>query len=1213
MKTRSTIYLIAFLLLLASGVVFTIVSLRPVPPAVVTARITRNLETQLISIDQKAKQFLNDPAGFRPDLTPADNYSFFEYSNNRLINWSTNTFIPAAGSVSDPFSIRLLKSSNGYYLAKKWEKDAGHFLLAIVPLYHEFKIVNNYLNPAWNESIFPQQNITILEAASNEGEPIYVNRQCVFRIALLNNGIRYPATIQWVAVVTLLFSFVALTFFLFNFFFSKRNEESGFVFLLLFLIPLRILMVKLNLLHTLINSKIFDPKYFASSSYNASMGDLILNQLVILILCYYLFRNYYRFNVLKAMIRKQSSRTFLSVIAGVIVLFTTLYPFVVIQTIHHNSSIPLNISLSLHFDVLRVSAILSIIISWISSFLFAHVFIRLTIQRGKRMQTLFSFAVSVLLFVAINQYSGQKYLSSLIVGCSYFLILYFSSLYARIGKVSYAAFSYLFISIFCFSINSAYSIEFYDDEERAENQFRFANNFLIDRDYFGEYLLHESAQKIKDDLFIQKRMSSPFLGKDVIRQKVRQIFLPGYFNKYDIRILLFNSSGDPLDNHSTTTFSKLINLYDQDAFKTDYKEVYFINSPSNEITQRNLVIVPINKGRITAGYVIIELSMKRIIPENVYPELLVDNRFQQFYRTQDLSYALFSNNSIAFRSGDFNYEGIVTRDWIGNPALYSKGIDTLGYYHIAQEDDLGKVAVVSSKDPSVGYKLSNFSFLFVLGLSIILFFILMEGITRGFSGKKLFFAARIQLFLNLSFFIPLIIVSIVALSLISRSSQEQLNAEYLNKSKALGVQIASYLDSYGNGVDENQPVFENKLADLAQFAGLDANVYNLSGSLMATSQPLIFENGLISAYANPSALQKMKQGENLLIEKEKVGKLEYFVSYSILKSPVSGKLIGILEIPFFQSVSSLEKVQIVIFTNILNIFAAIFIVLLVLSYFVSKWLTFPLTFITTTLSKTSLTKTNQPIVWRTDDEIGLMVKEYNQMLRKLSESKVELEQVQRERAWREIAQQVAHEIKNPLTPMKLTLQQMERAVQAGAASPEKIEKALLALLAQVETLNAIASSFSTFAKMPEPVMQRIELVSLLKRIVNLHDQNKGITFNPEIRSVFVLGDEQLLGRTFANIILNALQAARAGVAAEVLITIAVVNQRCTISFSDNGRGIDVENAERVFVPHFSTKKSGSGLGLAIAKQGIEQVGGKIWFDTTVGEGTTFYVEFPVIS
>ncbi|HET7179953.1 MAG TPA: HAMP domain-containing sensor histidine kinase, partial [Chryseosolibacter sp.] len=435
---------------------------------------------------------------------------------------------------------------------------------------------------------------------------------------------------------------------------------------------------------------------------------------------------------------------------------------------------------------------------------------------------------------------------------------------------------------------------------------------------------------------------------------------------------------------------------------------------------------------------------------------------------------------------------------------------------------------------------------------------------------------------------------------------------YLNKSRTFGQQISAYLSEPGSDADESRANLVNQLADLSKLSNMDANVYNTQGLLLATSQPLIFESNLISRFINPQAYFRIQAGENLLIESEDVGRLRYFVAYSALKSPKTGDLIGILGIPFFQSAYLLEQMQIVILSNILNIFAVIFIVLLVLSYFVSEWLTFPLKFITQSLRKTSLTRMNHPLTWSATDEIGIMVKEYNSMLFKLSESKIELEQTQREKAWREIAQQVAHEIKNPLTPMKLTLQQLERAMKEGNGSVEKTRKAIANLLAQVDTLNEIASSFSGFAKMPEPVIVRLDLVSLLRRVVDLHSPTGDIAFKSSVKEAIVKGDDQLLSRTFSNLILNGLQSGKPGKAVRVSVSLTRQDDRFIIRFQDNGKGIDPDIADRIFLPHFSTKKSGSGLGLAISRQAIHQMNGTIEFHTRVNVGTTFTIELPEV-
>ncbi len=965
-------------------------------------------------------------------------------------------------------------------------------------------------------------------------------------------------------------------------------------------------------------SWLFNVQIFASSTLNASLGDLVLNELAILVLCIYLFKNYQRFRIFQYMFINGWVSWVISVFSGVCILFAALFPYVAIQTIYNNSAIVLDISQSLKFDGIRITAYLVVLLSGMSSFLFAHTFIRLLIADGNPIRIILCFFVSSILFAAINTLTNQAYESSLILGTIYFFLIYYLRLYAGLRRLTFGTFSYLFIAISFLSANGAYAIHNFTVQEQVDSQFRFADNFLIDRDIFGEYLLHETALKIRRDVFIQTRINIPILSRDAIRQKIRQVFLPSYFNKYDVDISLFAATGEPLGNRSTVTLSEFIGNYDQDAYRTSYDGVYFVPSPARDVTQKYLVKIPLVRSGFTSAYVsgftsayvMLELSLKKIIPENVYPELLVDNSFQQFYNADNISYALYTDTTVTFSSGKFNYDHAFSREWLGNPALYRNGLKAGGYLHIAVEDQNNHIAIVSSQVQSDMYSLANFSFLLVLALGIILIFLFIQGFINYFQGEKLYFSARIQLLLNLAFFLPLILVSITTLNLTNSSSQNQLNAEYLNKAETFSSQLSARLDDYLNGTGENIISLENQLTDLAKITNLDANIYNATGALIATSQPQIFENELVSNFINAHALNVIRSGENLVIETERVGSLEYFVSYAALKAPRSGKLIGILAIPFFQSGSSMEKIQINVVVNILNIFSLIFIVLVILSYFVSVWLTFPLKFITQSLQRTSLTKVNQPLKWKADDEIGLMVKEYNQMLFKLSESKAELEQNQRERTWREIAQQVAHEIKNPLTPMKLTLQQLQRSFQSGSNSTEKTEKAVSTLLTQVETLSDIASSFSTFAKMPEPVMQQLELVTLLKRIVLLHSQSGELSFSTSLKEAFVRGDEQLLGRTFSNIILNAFQSARPGHPQQLRITLEAVREKYLIKFQDNGKGIEPEIAERIFLSHFSTKKSGSGLGLAISKQALEQMNGRIWFETVVGQGSSFFIELP---
>jgi two-component system nitrogen regulation sensor histidine kinase NtrY len=1211
LRFRSTLLFVLFILLLAAGAITAYLSFRPDSLDSIANKIAADIQQELKIIDSEIPEVLaniDSPSVITHDFS----YPFFIYDHDSLVYWSDNHYVPSGASVADTFEVKFMRAGNESFLLKKTQTDNKRYVVSLITLHREYIINNDYLNPEWNTKIFPQGNVRLLEYNVSNGIPICVQNNCLFRVMFLPGVYPFHEKTKIVACVLFTASLIVFLAWLYNRLagVGLQYPELKLLFLYLGIFALRLAMTELNFPSVFIHTALFDPQVFAFSDLSASLGDLLLNTLAVLALCYYVFKNYFRFRFLKYRTHKVLSWVIM-VFAALCVLFAGLFPFIVIQTIYNNSSLVLDISQSLHFTGLRIVAIVIVLLSGLCAFLFSHAFIRILASEKKSIRALGAFVIGIVIFIGINEYTGQPYGSSLIMTCLYFALVYFLKLYSSLTRLSYTTFTYLFICIFSLSANAAYGVQRFSEKEKIESQFRFANNFLIDRDYFGEYLLHEASIKIANDAFTQSRITSPFLGKDAIGQKIRQFLLPSYFNKYDVEIYIFNAMGQPVDNELSPSFSEVVSKYDAEAFRTDYEGIYFVNNPESDVTQKYLIKVPIQRLSVVSGYVVVELSLKKIIPDNVYPELLVDYRFQQFYRTEDLNYAVYVNKNILFTSGEYNYEKLFNPSWLGNTDLYTEGITKNEFDHIAQEDQNGRIAVVSTKAAPFPYKLANFSFLFVLGLFIILIMLFIQGVYNYFRGSRLFFSARIQLYLNLAFFVPLIIVSVSTLSLTSRSSQQQLDTEYLNKSRVFGQQITSYLNTFGYREGDDLVTFNGRLTELASLSTLDANIYKPEGVLFASSQPLIFENHLISPYINGNAFDKIKEGENTFIESEQVGKLKYFIAYTALKSPQTAKLIGILGIPFFQSSYLLEKIQIVILTNILNIFAFIFIILLVLSYFVSQWLTFPLRFITQSLRRTSLTKVNNPLTWNTNDEIGLMAKEYNSMLFKLSESKSELEQTQREKAWREIAQQVAHEIKNPLTPMKLTLQQLERSLLSGNMSAEKSHKAIAALLAQVDTLNEIASSFSGFAKMPEPVIRRFEIVAAVKRTVDLHSPSGSISFKTSIKEGFVMGDEQMLSRTFSNIILNALQSGNPGQRITVQVSITKVGEFIRIEFKDNGKGIEPEIADRVFLPHFSTKKSGSGLGLAISKQGIEQMNGRIWFETIPGSGTSFFIELPV--
>lgn len=1177
----------------------------------VATEVSTNLKKELSRIDLEAKRLGElDASDAAWSSSP---YSFFLIDSSGIKAWSKNNFTPDFNQLQESFQYKLIQIPRGDFLIRKWEVTPTRFLLCVMPLAERYKVSNQYLSPQWNPSLFPIERVKILDSNDIDGTGICIGATCYFKIALDVSAQNYPA--DWLSLVLISVGIILLLISLFGFLqnLHKRNHYELFFLLLFLLLYLgRMAMIFSGFPSRWGSFDLFDPQLFASSSFNVSLGDFVLNSLVVFVCCVYLFLNYSKFkSIKKATSSPLPSQWLLGTSSLAIALFSFLFPFLFFEIIFHNSSISLDITKQVHFDWLRLLAFMAIILGSVSSFLFCHVFVKLAIRlsNGNVLRFMSMLLAATVIFLFYCFVEEHDYSISLVVGLIYFTCIYFSKWHQALSKIGFTTFLYLLLSIIAYSLQGALSVRAFTQEATVASQFRFANNNLINQDILGEYLLAENVKRIAQDLFIQVRLANPFLSKEAVRQRVKQVYFSSYFDRYEIGIYLFNATGDPLNNQSTDGLASSIKSYQAAAVKTDYEGVYWISEPATESIKRYVGIVPINRNSTLTGFVVFDLSLKRIVPQNVYPELLVDNRFSQFISSKDFSFAIFSKGNVSSSFGNFNYDKNFDRNSLNNPLLYHEGITDNGFQHIAVEADFGQRAVVTANLYSIFFMLANFSFLFVIGLALIILWMAGYSIANLWHGYKLNYAARIQLYVYLAFILPLLIVAIATLSLTSNANESQMIHDFQLKAQQIGEGITTLLDTGIADSISSSTNLETEVLELSKSSNTDINIFSPDGKLMTSSQLAIFESQLISELMGRRAWQQIvNDGETYLVNKENIGLLQYNSSYLALKSPTTGKLLGILNLPFFKSADAFEKSQALVLANILVIFVVVFIIFSLLSFYAVDWLTFPLRFITKTLGKTTLTGENQPLQWKSNDEIGLMVSEYNRMLTNLEQSKIELSRSQKESAWREMAQQVAHEIKNPLTPMKLTLQQMELSQQGD----EKKLSSIKMLLEQVEILNDIASSFSTFAKMPTPQLTKLNVVNVLKNAVSLyaiHPSGK-VVLNVSDDVVFVLGDDQLFSRVFSNIILNGLQSGDEGrILVEVKLTLE--NEKCVIRFKDNGKGISPESRERVFTPYFSTKKSGSGLGLAIAKQGIEQCGGKIGFESEVGKGTEFWVELSV--
>jgi len=300
---------------------------------------------------------------------------------------------------------------------------------------------------------------------------------------------------------------------------------------------------------------------------------------------------------------------------------------------------------------------------------------------------------------------------------------------------------------------------------------------------------------------------------------------------------------------------------------------------------------------------------------------------------------------------------------------------------------------------------------------------------------------------------------------------------------------------------------------------------------------------------------------------------------------------------------------------LLNFYMVIILLTVIVSVMMSNQITQPLMMLQEKFKNIKLGAKNEPVLYNRHDELGGLVKEYNRAIKELAKSADRLARSERESAWREMARQIAHEINNPLTPMKLSVQHLKRAYDNKSERfDDYMEKISRSLVEQIDALSAIATEFSNFAKMPAAHHEKIDLIDQINAVVPLFaiNENKR-AFQTDfhgLEQAMIYADREQISRVFINLFKNALQAIPKDRQAQINIDVLKISRIIWVRIKDNGTGIPKEMQQKIFSPNFTTKSSGMGVGLSIVRNIIESVGGAINFKTRQGEGTTFIISLP---
>lgn len=589
----------------------------------------------------------------------------------------------------------------------------------------------------------------------------------------------------------------------------------------------------------------------------------------------------------------------------------------------------------------------------------------------------------------------------------------------------------------------------------------------------------------------------------------------------------------------------------------------------------------------------------KYLQNNFADYLKLDSKWDLIYNPTDEIGHKFYN-----KEGNYLFSIIKQKKKKTTTHINTKAVQTFSYTPLLETENNTIERISNISHNTIRF----YAYLFLIPLIIYLgWFLFMLYKHKGFANLRINY--KFQVVFSFIIFVGFFIVLLATMDYIRKNYEGR--QRFLLQEKALYIQKALQDTYFWNThlSRHNTTSLNVYLKDLSYTYKTDIHVYDIYGHLIGSSQPALFDLGLLSHRISPRPF--FNKNTNI-IQEEKIGQLHYISAYSDL---VNGdySVIGYIAVPFFIS-SNLIKAQInSLLAILIPIYMTIMLASILLTFFISKKITNPIITMGEKLKKLKIDQHNEKIIYHQQDEIGLLVEQYNQMVDEVEQSTALLAQQEREEAWKTMARQVAHEIKNPLTPMKLSIQQLQRMQKIQPENfEEHFKKATHLLIEQIDNLTLIANEFSYFAKMPATQVEEVDMATKAQTSIELFrtevENRIQINYHGKPSDVWAMSDEKLILQVFNNLIKNAIQALNKKTNGQIDVTIEEHPETILIKVADNGPGIPDEIKDQVFVPNFTTKTTGMGMGLVITKKIVEDSGGIIHF-TSSEQGTCFFLEF----
>ncbi len=1167
----------------------------------------------------------------------AKRYGFFLFAETisetpDLLFWNNQKIVPPPADFSLSDGAYFQHLPNGYYVVvKKTLRLSGMtnniLTYVLIPVLHKYYLETDYL---LTEFVHDKDAVKQISISLEKTDYVINSAQGKTLFYL------HPIAHAQAPVRDMLTTFFRLAALLLLLFFLQLQAESvvrknGFIigisFLVACLLFLRVILFYYPDLFLLRQFQLFHPDIYAHGTLNPSLGDLLINSVLLCWIIIFCWNNIPNVNELPSYFPKK--RLYAVGALAILFLIVATFSFAgVVNSLVTDSKISFSVTDFFSLSIYTIYGFIILAIISLSYYYFSRLLYGFIFRSFKNHIFIYFFIAGIgLLFLTVR--TGHSIvlfqLPILLWLIVYTLILSQHQFLVNRLRITIAG---ILFWIFIFSASLAALILQANKESEIRKQQAIAAKVDQLTDPSSERTLSIALAYI-DNRFLKNNFFRFYNGPEnrYFRDSLIGENFKGYSNKYDTKIFVFDSSNSPVNNDEAQTYAELNTIYNSQTKPTGIPNLFYHEMSFDRFSYMTRRVVR-DDDRYVGTLFIISTPKQYGSTEALYPELFRSANKNDVENSPLYSYAVYENNLLITSSAKYPFRISLTPSEIPKEQFEKR--TNADYDELWYRAGNKKVIVVAKKQDSVIASITLFSYLFCAFLfmvAILQLFSFLVDFARDWRAIHIFTNLNIRTQIHGTvIFISLLSFIIIGAATISFfiTRYNRNNIDKLSRTAAIAVKEIQK-KAGEDSLSTNQESFYDSTVnatlttlvhDIADIHNVDVNLYDLDGNLEVSSDEDVYKKGILSNKMHPLAFYHLKNlREVQRVQEEKMSTLNYLSIYNAIRDE-KGKVYAYLNIPYFSSQLDLKQEISNFLVTIINLNAFIFLIAGIIALFITNKITASFSIISDKMKAITLGKTNEQIVWEKNDEIGELVRQYNKMVHQLEQSAEALAKSEREGAWREMARQVAHEIKNPLTPMKLSIQYLQKSINNNSENVKELTANVAnTLIEQIDHLSKIAADFSQFANIDNKKIELVDLHHTIGSLIELYKSNPKaeIVWNSVEGSVVMKTDKTHMNRLFTNLLTNAVDACSGKKNCIITISEQRKKDSILISVKDNGAGIRADMRSKIFTPNFTTKTSGTGLGLAMCKSITEQAGGKIWFETEEGVGTTFYVQLPVIS